>query len=302
MKILRTEKIDNYTIIDNGYLKNKKLSFKAKGILTYILSLPDDWVIYIDQMIASSKGGETSFRSGLDELIKQGYVKRYPILDKGQIKGWETEVYECLEEKAKIKVKTLGRENPNQEKVDQGKNKVKKNKEKTSKTTDQAKVNQPLSQNKDLAKGTKIKEVTQETTKEKSLDHGKSTLDLLLASIDENENPVPANEDGQKPNKVSTALLNTNTLTTNNTKDLRNKRTLLAIEKLWLKQNGTLKDEVLGADTTLGALELLDKYGKATMVKAIKNTNRLAYRRKNKISMSWFMKENNFRRAAFMGG
>lgn len=48
MKIIRKDKKDNYTTIDNGYLQNKNLSFKAKGIMTYILSLPDDWVIYID--------------------------------------------------------------------------------------------------------------------------------------------------------------------------------------------------------------------------------------------------------------
>lgn len=83
MKIIRKDKKDNFTTIDNAYLQNKKLSFKAKGIMTYILSLPDDWVIYIDQLIATSKDGEGSFRSGLDELIKAGYIKRYPLIEKG---------------------------------------------------------------------------------------------------------------------------------------------------------------------------------------------------------------------------
>ena len=90
----KIQKSDNFTIVDNEYLKDQNLSFKAKGILTYFLSLPGDWVIYFDEIITHSKDGIRSFRSGIDELIKEGYIRRYPIRENGVIVRWETEVYE----------------------------------------------------------------------------------------------------------------------------------------------------------------------------------------------------------------
>lgn len=230
MKIIRKDKKDNFTTIDNAYLQNKKLSFKAKGIMTYILSLPDDWVIYIDQLIKTSKDGEGSFRSGLDELIKAGYIKRYPIIEKGQIVAWQTEVYEYLDE------------------------------------------------------NTSKKEQNQ-----------------LLGKNPQEEKPNVEKQDLEKPNLENPTLLNTNKQNTNYTNNLDKKKAIIAINKLWMKQTGTLKDELIEKDTSQKALDLLEKYGKDTMTKAILNTNRLAYMRKNKISLNWFVRENNFRRAAYLG-
>ncbi len=90
----KIQKTENFTIVDNEYLNDKNLSFKAKGILTYFLSLPGDWVIYFDEIITHSKDGIKSFRSGIDELIKEGYIRRYPIRENGSIVRWETEIYE----------------------------------------------------------------------------------------------------------------------------------------------------------------------------------------------------------------
>lgn len=90
----KIQKNENFTIVDNDYLRDENLSFKAKGILTYFLSLPGDWVIYFDEIITHSKDGIRSFRSGIDELIKEGYIRRYPIRENGIIVRWETEVYE----------------------------------------------------------------------------------------------------------------------------------------------------------------------------------------------------------------
>ena len=90
----KIQKNENFTIVDNEYLRDENLSFKAKGILTYFLSLPGDWVIYFDEIITHSKDGIRSFRSGIDELIKEGYIRRYPIREDGVIVRWETEVYE----------------------------------------------------------------------------------------------------------------------------------------------------------------------------------------------------------------
>lgn len=271
MKIIRKDKKDNFTTIDNAYLQNKKLSFKAKGIMTYILSLPDDWVIYIDQLIATSKDGEGSFRSGLDELIKAGYIKRYPIIEKGQIVAWQTEVYEYLEENTSKKEQNqlLG-ENPNVEKRDVENTMKKKKKPKNTKNTPKSKENQLLSKN-------PHEEKPQE------------------------EKPNVESEDLEKPNLENSTLLNTNKQNTNYTNNLDKKKALTTIYRLWMKQTGTLKDELIEKDTRQKAIDLLEKYGKDTMTKAILNTNLLARMRKNKISLNWFVRENNFRRAAYLG-
>lgn len=94
MIVNKVKKNENFTIVDNGYLNDPNLSFKAKGILTYFLSLPGDWVIYYEEVIKHAKDGIKSFRSGIDELINEGYIYRYPIRENGVIIRWETEIYE----------------------------------------------------------------------------------------------------------------------------------------------------------------------------------------------------------------
>lgn len=262
MKIIRKDKKDNFTTIDNAYLQNKKLSFKAKGIMTYILSLPDDWVIYIDQLIKTSKDGEGSFRSGLDELIKAGYIKRYPIIEKGQIVAWQTEVYENIGE---IEENKLLGENPNVEKRDVENTSKRKKNPKNTKNASKDRENQ------------------------------------LLGKNPHEEKPNVENEDLEKPNLENSTLLNTNKQNTNYTNNLDKKKAIITINKLWMKQTGTLKDELIEKDTSQKAIDLLEKYGKDTMTKAILNTNRLARMRKNKISLNWFVRETNFRRAAYLG-
>ena len=94
MIVNKVKKNENFTIVDNGYLNDPNLSFKAKGILTFFLSLPGDWVIYYEEVIKHAKDGIKSFRSGIDELINEGYIYRYPIRENGVIIRWETEIYE----------------------------------------------------------------------------------------------------------------------------------------------------------------------------------------------------------------
>jgi hypothetical protein len=96
-QIIRKKSADNYTIIHNEILQRTDISWKAKGILVYILSLPDDWVIYLEEVMEHATDGRDSFRAGWNELRNKGYVKRYPIKEKGKIIRWNTEVYESVE-------------------------------------------------------------------------------------------------------------------------------------------------------------------------------------------------------------
>ena len=96
-EFVRVEKTKNYTVIHNQFLKRKDLSWKAKGILAYVLSLPDDWNINLNELMKHATDGEASFRTGWKELSDKGYVKRKPVRDKQRIKYWETVIYENVD-------------------------------------------------------------------------------------------------------------------------------------------------------------------------------------------------------------
>ncbi|MDZ5607057.1 DnaD domain protein [Bacillus pseudomycoides] len=96
MGIIRVRKDNNYSVINNTGLKDERLSWKAKGILAYALTLPNDWIFHISELSQHAKDGEDSLRSGFKELKDLGYIKRYPVRDEKskKIKNWETEIYE----------------------------------------------------------------------------------------------------------------------------------------------------------------------------------------------------------------
>ena len=79
----------NYTTIDNAIFKDRNLSAKAKGILSQMFSLPDDWNYSIKGLSDLFSDGELSIKNGLDELKKRGYLKVNCIRDsKGRISDW----------------------------------------------------------------------------------------------------------------------------------------------------------------------------------------------------------------------
>ncbi|OTW77417.1 DnaD domain protein (plasmid) [Bacillus thuringiensis serovar sumiyoshiensis] len=95
MGIFRVKKDNNYSVINNTGLKDKRLSWKAKGILAYILTLPDDWVFYREELSQHAKDGINSLRAGMQELKEYGYIRRFPVRDeKNKIVRWETIIYE----------------------------------------------------------------------------------------------------------------------------------------------------------------------------------------------------------------
>lgn len=96
MGIIRVAKNSNYVVMNRTALNDDRLSWKAKGIMAYMLSMPDDWVFYMDELISHAKDGKDSFRSGFKELKDAGYVDRKPIKDEQtkKIVEWETIVHE----------------------------------------------------------------------------------------------------------------------------------------------------------------------------------------------------------------
>ena len=92
--IIRVEKNSNYVVMNRTALQDKNLSWKAKGIMAHMLSMPDDWVFYIEELMKHSTDGKASFRSGFKELTDKSYVKRFPVREGSRIVRWETVVYE----------------------------------------------------------------------------------------------------------------------------------------------------------------------------------------------------------------
>lgn len=95
MSIMRIHKTKNFTIMSNFHFKEKKMSLKAKGLLSLMLSLPDDWNYSISGLVTLSKDGKDSVMSALAELEEFGYLKRTRLTNsKGQFAGVEYDIFE----------------------------------------------------------------------------------------------------------------------------------------------------------------------------------------------------------------
>ena len=81
MAVFRVHKTKDFTVMSNHHLRDKNLTLKAKGLLSVILSLPDDWKYSIAGLASICKEGTSAVKSALQELTDAGYVtvtKLYP--------------------------------------------------------------------------------------------------------------------------------------------------------------------------------------------------------------------------------
>ena len=74
MSVFKIEKSRNYTVMSNYHLRDKNLSYKAKGLLSFMLSLPEDWDYSINGLVSISKEGVKAIRNILQELQRYGYL------------------------------------------------------------------------------------------------------------------------------------------------------------------------------------------------------------------------------------
>ena len=80
--IIRIQKRENpFVMIDKAFIRNPKLSAKAKGLLVYLLSLPPTWQPKVRELTKHFTDGELSIRNGLKELMQQGYAHHERIRD-----------------------------------------------------------------------------------------------------------------------------------------------------------------------------------------------------------------------------
>lgn len=89
-EVFRVNKTKDYTVMSNHHFKNKNLSLKAKGLLSLMLSLPDDWNYSIKGLVTLNKDGRDSVMAALKELESEGYIARRRLRNvKGQVADTE---------------------------------------------------------------------------------------------------------------------------------------------------------------------------------------------------------------------
>lgn len=77
MAIIRKKQKERFSIVDNKVIEDKRLSFKARGLLIYMLSKPDDWKFYTEELAKrSDKDGISAIKSALNEIESTGYLTR----------------------------------------------------------------------------------------------------------------------------------------------------------------------------------------------------------------------------------
>ena len=95
MAVFRVERNTGYTVMSNHHLRNKDLTLKAKGLLSQMLSLPEDWDFTLAGLSYINRESVDAIRTAIWELEKAGYIKRYQGRDeRGKMTAIEYVIYE----------------------------------------------------------------------------------------------------------------------------------------------------------------------------------------------------------------
>ena len=95
MSVFRVEKTRGYTVMSNHHLRNHALSLKAKGLLSQMLSLPEDWDYTLQGLAQINKESIDAIREAVRELERAGYIKRSRERDeRGCLRGTVYTIYE----------------------------------------------------------------------------------------------------------------------------------------------------------------------------------------------------------------
>ena len=175
MAVFRVERNTGYTVMSNHHLRNKELSLKAKGLLSQMLSLPEDWDYTLAGLSYINREKIDAIREAVRELERAGYIQRSRERDeKGRLRGTDYIIYE---QPPNLDLPTL--ENPTLE----------------NPTQEKPTLENPMQLNKDISR-------TNLQKKEKSNTDLSSTHSIPIHSL----NPLPYGEDeaAQPPERKGT--------------------------------------------------------------------------------------------------
>ena len=95
MAVFRVERNRGYTVMSNHHLRNKELSLKAKGLLSQMLSLPEDWDYTLKGLSLINREKIDAIREAIRELERAGYIVRSRERDeKGRLRGADYVIFE----------------------------------------------------------------------------------------------------------------------------------------------------------------------------------------------------------------
>lgn len=94
MPVFRVEKNKDYTSMSNYHLKDERLTLKAKGLLSLMLSLPEEWDYSVRGLEKICLESKNTINSILNEIERYGYLKRKRIYENGKITNWEYLIFE----------------------------------------------------------------------------------------------------------------------------------------------------------------------------------------------------------------
>ena len=170
MAVFRVERNTGYTVMSNHHLRNKELSLKAKGLLSQMLSLPEDWDYTLAGLSYINREKIDAIREAVRELERAGYIQRSRERDeKGRLRGTDYIIYE---QPPNLDLPTL--ENPTLE----------------NPTQEKPTLENPMQLNKDIQK-------TDLPKKEKSNTDLSSTHSIPFHSL----NPSPLEDAAQPPER-----------------------------------------------------------------------------------------------------
>ena len=178
MAVFRVEKNSGYTVMSNHHLRNRALSLKAKGLLSQMLSLPEDWDYTLQGLARINRESIDAIRQAIRELEQTGYIQRSRERDeKGRLRGADYVIFELPQPVPASVSPTL--ENPTLE----------------NPTQENPTLENPMQLNKDIQK-------TDLPKKEKSNTDLSSTHSIPIHSL----NPLPYGEDetAQPPERKRT--------------------------------------------------------------------------------------------------
>ena len=118
MSIIRKgNKHSNCVVLDKEGIENPNLSWKAKGLLAYLVSRPDNWHVYIEQLANVGTDGRDSTSAGIKELIEAGYIVRQRLTENGKFAGYDYTVYEVAIKAESVNGETVNGKSVNGETV-----------------------------------------------------------------------------------------------------------------------------------------------------------------------------------------
>ena len=176
MAVFRVERNRGYTVMSNHHLRNKDLTLKAKGLLSQMLSLPEDWDYTLAGLSRINREKIDAIREAVRELEKAGYIVRSRERDeRGRLRGAEYVIFEQPQTQPALDLPTL--ENPTLD----------------NPTLEKPMLENPMQLNKDISR-------TDLSKKEKSNTELSNTHSIPILS----PNPSPFTEDAAEPERKGT--------------------------------------------------------------------------------------------------